>query len=139
MRHLMVALLLSVVASSSLAIAPARHGLLVQVLMRSYSEDQFKRVGTLSDGRRSFTFSWSAPHEASVTVFRMEVAPTGRCEAQISLTPLDAVRNLTPSLPTTITPGAMIEFETLRGWDDRTYFRLLVIPGKYCKRTASTT
>ena len=139
MRHLVAALLLSVVASSSLAIAPARHGLLVQVLMRSYNEDQFKRVGTLTDTRRKFTFSWSASREASVTVFRIEVAPTGHCEAQISLTPLDAVRKLTPSLPTTITPGAVIEFETLRGWDDRTYFRLLVIPGKYCRRTTSTT
>jgi hypothetical protein len=109
------------------------------VLIQSDSRDQFKRVATLSDDRHKFTLVWSAPHEASVTVFRVDVAPTGHCTAELSLTPVDAVFNLIPSLPAMVAPGSVIEFETLRGRDERTHFRLRVIAGKYCRRTSSNT
>jgi hypothetical protein len=138
MRTIALVLLLLGAASSSFGEAPPRHGLLVKVWMRSFSEDPYKPVGVMSDAQSNFTFRRTAPDRTDAMVFRMTVVPTGHCEAQLTLTPLAAVNRATPSLPTTITPGATIEFETLNGWDDRTYFRLVVVPGRSCKRTTPT-
>jgi hypothetical protein len=123
---------MSLVTLTSLARAPLRHGLLVRVLTQGQADHGFKRVATLSDERPRFTLVWTAPRESNNNVFTMDVIPIGRCKAELRLMPLSAVQKLAPALPAAITPGSVVEFDAVRGWDEVTHFRLLVIGGKTC-------
>ena len=138
MRRFVAVLLMSLVTLTSLARAPLRHGLFVQVLTQGLADHRFKRVATLSDDRPRFTLVWTAPHESNAHVFTMDVVPIGRCKAELRLMPLSAVQKLAPALPAAIAPGSVVEFDTVRGWDELTHFRLLVIGGKSCTTTIPT-
>jgi hypothetical protein len=132
-------LLMVLVPALAIGAQTSRHGLHVKVLVRSDPSAEFEVVGTLNDRLRSLRVAHRGPDGRSATVFVLKVVAVAKCEADLAIDPASAVRQLAIPLPARVSPGSVVEFQTLIGWDEREYYRVEVGASQRCKASPPRT